>query len=65
MPTLVTMPKWGLTMKAGKVTEWLCREGAAVRAGEPLLTVETDKATNDVEAPADGVLRKIVAGVGE
>src|ERR687885_1619742 len=64
MPVLVTMPKWGLTMKAGTVTEWLRAEGAAVAAGEPLLVVESDKAANDVEAPAAGTLRKIVAGTG-
>lgn len=64
MPVLVKMPKWGLTMKIGTVTEWLRPEGAEVALGEPLLTVETDKAVNDVEAPAAGVLRKIVAAVG-
>ncbi len=63
MPTLVKMPKWGLTMKVGKVTEWLHREGEEIAEGEPLLVVETDKATNDVPAPAAGVLRKIVADV--
>ena len=64
MPTLVKMPKWGLTMTAGTVTEWIAEEGAEVAAGAPLLTVETEKAVNDVEAPADGVLRKIVAAAG-
>lgn len=64
MPTLVTMPKWGLTMTAGTVTGWIAGEGDDVSAGAPLLTVETEKAVNDVEAPADGVLRKIVAEAG-
>lgn len=63
MPTLVKMPKWGLTMKVGKVTEWLRQEGDEIAEGEPLLVVETDKATNDIPAPAAGVLRKIVANV--
>ena len=61
---VVKMPKWGLMMKAGTVTEWLRAEGDAVSAGEPLFVVETDKAINDVEAPGDGVLRRIVAGAG-
>jgi pyruvate dehydrogenase E2 component (dihydrolipoamide acetyltransferase) len=65
MPVLIKMPKWGLTMKAGKITEWLRPEGAEVAAGEALLVVETDKAVNDVEAPASGVLRKIVAQTGD
>ena len=61
---LVKMPKWGMMMKSGTVTRWLRAEGDAVSAGEPLFTVETDKAVNDVEAPGDGVLRRIVAGEG-
>jgi pyruvate dehydrogenase E2 component (dihydrolipoamide acetyltransferase) len=64
MPVAVKMPKWGLMMKAGTVTEWLRAEGDAVSAGDPLFVVETDKAINDVEAPGDGVLRRIVAGAG-
>lgn len=64
MPTIVKMPKWGLTMTAGTVTDWLRDEGAEISAGDPLLTVETEKAVNDVEAPADGILRKIVAASG-
>ena len=64
MPTIVTMPKWGLTMTAGTITGWSRQEGDPVTEGAPLLTVETEKAVDDVEAPATGVLRKIVAGVG-
>lgn len=64
MPTLVKMPKWGLTMTTGTVTGWIASEGDEVSAGAPLLTVETEKAVNDVEAPAGGVLRKIVADTG-
>ncbi len=64
MPTLVKMPKWGLTMTAGTVTGWLRDEGAEIEEGDPLLTVETEKAVNDVEAPSAGVLLKIVAEVG-
>jgi pimeloyl-ACP methyl ester carboxylesterase len=64
MPTIVTMPKWGLTMTSGTITGWSREEGDPVTEGVPLLTVETDKAVDDVEAPASGVLRKIVADVG-
>ena len=64
MPTLVTMPMWGTTMTAGTVASWLASEGDTVTAGAPILTVETEKAVDNVEAPADGVLRKIVAGTG-
>lgn len=64
MPTIVTMPKWGLTMTSGTITGWSHQEGDAVSEGSPLLTVETEKAVDDVEAPASGVLRKIVADTG-
>jgi pimeloyl-ACP methyl ester carboxylesterase len=64
MPTIVTMPKWGLTMTSGTITGWSRDEGDPVTEGVPLLTVETEKAVDDVEAPASGVLRKIVAAVG-
>ncbi|MGE4191935.1 MAG: dihydrolipoamide acetyltransferase family protein [Pseudodesulfovibrio sp.] len=60
----VIMPKWGLTMKEGKVSRWLKAEGDPVKAGEPLFEVETDKITNSVEAPADGVLAKIIVPEG-
>lgn len=59
------MPKWGLTMKEGKVARWLKNEGENVQAGEPLFEVETDKITNVVEATATGVLFQIVVPAGE
>src|SRR6476659_5793393 len=65
MPTIVKMPKWGLTMTTGTITGWIRDEGDEVSAGDPLLTVETEKAVNDVEAPADGVLFKIVVPTGD
>jgi pimeloyl-ACP methyl ester carboxylesterase len=64
MPTIVTMPKWGLTMVSGTVTGWTREEGDPVTEGAPLLTVETEKAVDEVEAPATGILRKIVAAPG-
>src|SRR5438270_5134501 len=58
------MPVLGLTMEEGTVAEWLKREGEAVRKDEPLLTVEMDKGTVEVPAPASGVLRRIVVQPG-
>jgi pyruvate dehydrogenase E2 component (dihydrolipoamide acetyltransferase) len=58
------MPKWGLTMKEGKISRWLKAEGDAVRKGEPLFEVETEKITNVVEATSGGVLFQIVAPAG-
>lgn len=61
----VTMPKWGIEMTEGTLTEWTAREGQPVSKGAPLLEVETDKIVNTVEAPATGVLRRITASVGD
>ncbi len=61
----VTMPKWGIEMTEGTITGWRLREGERVERGAELLDVETEKIVNAVEAPAAGVLRRIVASDGE
>ncbi len=58
------MPVLGLTMEEGTVAEWLKAEGATVVKDEPLLTVEMDKGTVEVPAPASGVLTRIVVQPG-
>src|SRR6266508_941733 len=60
----VTMAMLGLTMEEGTVAEWLKNEGDDVRKDEPLLTVEMDKGTVEVPAPASGVLRRILVQPG-
>lgn len=59
----IVMPKLGLTMTEGTITAWLKPDGSEVKKGEPLLEVATDKITNKVEAPGDGIL-KILAPEG-
>lgn len=59
------IPKWGMTMDEGTVTEWLVSEGAQVSKGDPVVAVESSKLSGEIEAPADGVLRRIVAQAGE
>ena len=61
----VTMPKLGLTMETGKITEWKKNEGDQVKKGEILLVVETEKITYEVEAPGDGILHIVVPVEGE
>ena len=64
MATEITMPKLGLTMTTGKVGRWLVPEGSPVKQGEALLEIMTDKITNVIESPHDGVLLKIIAREG-
>jgi pyruvate dehydrogenase E2 component (dihydrolipoamide acetyltransferase) len=59
------MPKWGLSMKEGKLLDWLVDEGAKLDQGTPVAEVETEKISGEVEAPAAGVLRRRVAEVGK
>jgi len=65
MAYTVTMPKLGLTMTEGTVTGWLKNVGDVVKKGDPLFEVETDKITNQVEALAEGILRKIIVPEGD
>ena len=46
----LTMPKWGIEMEEGKLTEWLIEEGSSFSKGDALLVVETDKISNEIEA---------------
>ena len=65
MAKLVVMPKLGLTMTEGEITEWYKAEGDPVSAGDALFEVATDKITNDVEATENGILRKILVPENE
>lgn len=65
MATEVLMPKLGLTMTEGTVEAWKKKEGDAVKIGDVLFSVATDKLTNDVEAEANGILLKILVNEGE
>jgi pyruvate dehydrogenase E2 component (dihydrolipoamide acetyltransferase) len=59
------MPALGMNQDTGRLVEWLRREGETVTRGEPLMEVETDKATVEVEAPASGVLAAVTARPGD
>lgn len=61
----VVMPKWGLSMTSGKITEWLASEGDEIADGDELADIDTDKITGSLEASEEGVLRRVIARVGE
>ncbi|GHO60620.1 dihydrolipoamide acetyltransferase family protein [Ktedonobacter robiniae] len=63
--TQVILPALGMSQDTGKIITWLKASGEQVTKGEPLVEIETDKATVEIEAPADGVLDQIVAEPGE
>ena len=56
MATSVVMPALEMTQESGRLVAWLKREGESVNKGEPLMEVETDKVTIEIEAPDSGIL---------
>jgi len=63
--TEVVIPMLGVTIKTGRIVEWLKGEGEPIEKGESIFVVETDKVTTEVEAPASGILAKILLPTGE
>jgi pyruvate dehydrogenase E2 component (dihydrolipoamide acetyltransferase) len=61
----IVMPKLGLTMTEGTITEWRKAEGETVKQGEILFEFESEKSALEFEAPADGVLAEIITSAGE
>ena len=59
------MPQLGLTMEEGTVSQWIKKEGDAVKVGDVILEITTDKLTNEVVSEYEGTLIKIVAQEGE
>jgi pyruvate dehydrogenase E2 component (dihydrolipoamide acetyltransferase) len=64
MPNIIEMPKLSDTMTVGTLVKWLKKEGDAVKSGDMLAEVETDKATMELESFFDGTLLKIFAPDG-
>ena len=59
------MPKWGLTMTEGTITDWLVDEGDDITVGDEVIEVETDKMTGPVEAQVEGTLRRKLVQSGD
>jgi pyruvate dehydrogenase E2 component (dihydrolipoamide acetyltransferase) len=62
---VIEIPKWGLSMEEGTIIEWLIDEGTDFAKGDLLCEIETSKITNQLEAPFDGLLRRILAKPGD
>src|SRR3989449_6922127 len=65
MATTVFMEALSPTMEEGRLVKWHKHEGDAVKAGETLAEVETDKAIMDLQARADGILRQVAVAEGQ
>src|ERR1700684_3580246 len=64
MATNILMPALSPTMTEGTLARWLKKEGEAVKAGDVIAEIETDKATMEVEAVDEGVLGRILVADG-
>lgn len=61
----ITIPKWGIEMERGTISEWRVALGTSIVKGDELVDIETDKIINSFEATSDGVLVRIIAQEGE
>jgi pyruvate dehydrogenase E2 component (dihydrolipoamide acetyltransferase) len=65
MATNIIMPALEMTQESGTLVNWLKREGETVKKGEPLMEIETDKVTIEIEATASGILGGILVQAGD
>lgn len=64
MTTQIILPKLGFSVNEAALVEWMVADGAAVKKGDPLYCIESEKSLQEIEAPTDGVLR-ILLEAGE
>lgn len=60
----VILPKVDMDMATGRISKWFAESGATVKKGDVLFEIETDKAAMEIDAPASGVLRDVIAAEG-
>jgi pyruvate/2-oxoglutarate dehydrogenase complex dihydrolipoamide acyltransferase (E2) component len=65
MATLFALPKLGMNQAEGEVVSWLVNEGDEVTEGQPIVEVETDKTTVELEATASGLIARILHRAGD
>ena len=61
----VELPKWGMTMQDGTISEWIKKVGDSVEEGDVIAIIETEKVDADLEAPESGVLKEILVQAGQ
>ncbi len=61
----LTMPKWGIEMTEGRISEWNVADGDPISKGQVIALIETDKIVNDLEAEQDASVARLIAEVGE
>ncbi len=59
------IPKWGMTMKEGTIDTWHIAQGDSFNRGDKIVTIESTKVSNELEAPFSGTLRRIIAHHGK
>jgi pyruvate/2-oxoglutarate dehydrogenase complex dihydrolipoamide acyltransferase (E2) component len=64
MTMQILLPKLGFSVNEANLVEWMVADGASVAKGDPLYALESEKSVQEIEAPADGVL-KIIKPAGE
>jgi pyruvate/2-oxoglutarate dehydrogenase complex dihydrolipoamide acyltransferase (E2) component len=64
MADIVTMPKWGLTMEEGTITEWMVGQGETVAKGDVLCLVETEKTSVELPSAYAGIVARILVDDG-
>ena len=65
MKAKLKLARVGMNMEEGTIVKWHLAEGSSFKIGDILYEVETEKVTNEVEAPGNGVLTEILVGEGE
>lgn len=65
MSTRIILPKWGMGMEEGTVVRWLKAVGQKIEQGEPLVEIESAKATQELESPVSGTLVEILLPEGQ
>jgi pyruvate/2-oxoglutarate dehydrogenase complex dihydrolipoamide acyltransferase (E2) component len=64
MSSEVLLPKLGFSMNEGIIAQWLVPDGAEVKEGQPIYTIESEKSVQEIESPSSGLIR-IIGTVGE